>query len=330
MIIVLPNGPYQMRWKTHIYTFLISVIVAYLLTTNRRFMDFGIYIKQPTFWLLLFLAVVLLWVYLFWISAVQQFCYTVVATRPEKSAKRWHAHVRYYVCTIVPLASVHLLIMALLFRIAGSGLWESGYLRRDFWFFVSWMVGMAVLLQRQPHWSVYHRALQLWGMHREQEHGKGNAQPAAPDVLLEGNRPEPGANGYATPKKMEESIKIQDILLIDSYRRGAVIYLITGESIAIKASSSIVDSWKARCWFLKAGKGRCVNMWHLSPKYADKYLLEPVVAVKARFMDKQHWDEKKWRQKFHVSRWFRKDLAHHLEIREQLPRDCWDEYYECP
>ncbi|SFS39630.1 hypothetical protein [Sphingobacterium wenxiniae] len=319
-----------MRKTLFIYTLLCSVLVAYLLNTNTRFFEFQYYLSQPTFFWFFAFTLLLLWLYMWgisWLKKVTVNWFMVYARRPP-----WVQHILFYILACLTVGLFHLFLLSFLYTLIGSDLRSSGYLKRGFPTFVLVLLLYVGLLAWKPSYSIFYymyrhalrkKAKQLiqW---KEKQLNLLADMHTEPSTVMEVK----AESTILEPVAWINTVQTLDILVFVSKRKGSVLYMTNGEVILTLFSAKVIMDWKSKHWFLKIANGRYVNMYHLRRSKSSKYRLQASSAICKGFYEKSTLDEKGLQKLLHVSEWFEQELAHHEIIRDSLPRDCWNEWFE--
>lgn len=317
--------------------------MTYLLNTNGRFLDLMDYIEEPQFFLLCVLTFALLWLYMWWISRLVRLLFVLLSKM--RPSFRWPMYGAYFLTVGLSITTFHLCLLHFLYSLVNSGIVASGYMRIGFPIFVTILFVYTSLVLWKPSCSVFHDshirrwwkkgrravqwkdrqlALSVGDMYgngvAEQDnahkigHSSGSASKSVPSVVVE-------------PVPLLDKVRILDILIYLSTRNGGVLYLMDGRVLYTKYTANVIASWLANEWFLKVGKGRYVNMFHLRRSKTSKYhLVAPPAAMNA-LCGAGNLDDRKLRKLLSVTEWFEGNLAQHEKARVNLPVDCWDEYF---
>lgn len=256
---------------------------------------------------------------MWWINGIRRVVYVFLPKK--KHLPRWMLHLYYYSMITVSVGTFNTLLLHLLFDIAGSSLIESGYWKYGFPLLMLLLVFYASLLAWRPQYSFFYniQMRKLWQLGRRMVHWK-DRQGASDAPTTSSGKP-------LNPMPLVDKILILEILVYVSTRKGGILYMIDGHVIYTRHTSTVIDTWLAKDWFVRIGKGRFVNMYHLRRSKRSKYCLEPSPEVMEALRTVGNVDSRKRRKLMEVSDWFKEDLAQHELIREKLPLDCWKEEF---
>lgn len=276
-------------------------IIAYLITTNWRFLEFNTYFNEPFFWKLYKGTCVVVAFYLLLIELLHFYMILdkVRKTRHQTSAKR---KFKFFYTALVIVAVANLVILEVLFAIDGKSMLSAKYFQSGFIFFLLVFSAYELWICYKPRTTVGFWMMEDWVMDvvegieekakpvfmentEDFENDRYVVEPNLAYVVVDSEsegdlqnaastefivevesltNTEASMNNEKIQRYIEEiTILLMDILLIISHREGVYIYLRSGRCIYTESKLYIVFNEVNLDWFSEYHKGARVNLAHL-------------------------------------------------------------------
>lgn len=303
------------------------VFVAYLCTTNERFLEIDRYWSHPNFRLLLGLTILVFNFYMLWISIVYvvQDMFFGWYRKRVTSAGRFAC---YFVVAFVPVVSINSAALELLLRQGGRSLYTVGYFKTGIFFFVVPLIGYIGMIYLRPGWSMYvrlfHRfAVYIVGVVR----GLYVMASQARVIKIKVPSRMHVAEQKVLPAPQTRTLWAAQILAFRFTARATTAYLIDGSQLAVRFSSSELSHWAAAPWFVLIRDGFYLNMYYISHAADSIYHLVVEHTVEQTFLKKAGWKRADLIEFLTVSKRLRKNVAQHFEHRPDLDLNVWNDSF---
>lgn len=135
-------------------------------------------------------------------------------------------------------------------------------------------------------------------------------------------------NPYSTPYSNRMVIATCDIVMLFFGGQGAGMITNTGELILFKHTSSIMEKWLNKEWFVQMKRAVYINMWYFQPGLVQKYVLDIDPKVFELMKLNQLAVVDIWEKVITVSPRFRKNVAECFKNRDQLFPICRQELFD--
>lgn len=306
-----------------------ALLCAYLVNTTSQFLQYDKYLSSINFWVFWMVTYILLWVYMFWMTAVHYLCFIYNRHSEDNVAHHFYGKIKYMAMAVAPVLIFHLSMLHIVFMQQHHTLWDSGYLFHDFIFLIVPVVLYAIMLYRTPERAIFYTIVQKWmerlmdfflTYHRPRE--KEKVVMVFPSAASEDN-----TAMLLAPQPAKPAINFIKLLFLEFKTQSAVFYTVYGERITVALTSTAIKNWIVSDWFVQIRRGFYVNMWHVRHGMRSKYQLQLEPNVQQLFLEGLQIEESALQQMLQVSKDLKKNIAQHFIDRDQLTRDGWDETF---
>ncbi|MFD2556020.1 hypothetical protein [Sphingobacterium tabacisoli] len=249
-------------------------IIAYLLTTNWRFLHIKDYLNAPKFWPLYWATCVAVLIYMGIIEML--YCVLVLNhSRRTGGTPRLKRKIVFFVMGITIVTAINLTFLHFIFSTARHSFISAGYWESGFVFFLLLFIAYEVWIWYRPRTTLGFWVMERWVAKVVQ----GIEQKASPssvicteevalvdtDIALSDEIQTEifTKKGFAQIFIGEVSILLMDILLIISQRDGVSIYVRSGRCFFIEAKLAQLFNEGQLAWFTEYRKGARVGLAHL-------------------------------------------------------------------
>lgn len=293
------------------WTCLTLVLVAYLINTGRRFTELTVYFDQDGFLPLLIGTCFLLWIYM---GLVVFFASLFLRHKPT-TRQRFY----YYLTAITTVLALNTYLLSMLFAQHQGKPYLLNYLKTGFVFFLIPVLFYVLLVERLPHFS--------WPLHQLNRLRANRSLAADQPENSVGDVSTENTSSANSLNRGLRKIWIQDVVEIVFRRNGAIVYLVTGEGILFDRTSSAIEEWANKDWFVKIKKHQYVNMLHWSVGAKRKYELKLNDDVLDSYREVRRMTDKAWKEHCTVSERMRVNLTQYIEKRLSATSFLRDEYF---
>lgn len=308
-------------------------VVIYLMLTRQHFWDVYYYWTNTVF-VLSYIGMWLMCIfYMLWVNL----CYCIfLVFQPggiSKLSLRLRERLAFYL-SFGFIALMHLLMVILLFAIAGDYSALGDYVLRDYPFFIAALSVYVLFVYRKPERSLIYNL--MWNTFR------GGIRVLM-DILDKRASVEVGYTTMTIPMSEEgiapahhqagdnlrEVLFFNIVLFYFSKQRGSYLLTTSGQKIFIPHTSRILQGIAAESWFVKINKNVYVNMWYFATAPTRGQLTIDSVLWKSMSRHLTAEDIKVVTTLIHVSKRCKPNVAQHFKNRDCLETACWDEvmYY---
>lgn len=249
-------------------------IIAYLVTTNWRFLDFMDYLNAPKFWPLYWATCVVVGIYMVIIEAV----YCVLVLNHSKrigGIPKGKRKIAFFLTGITIVTAINLIFLYFVLSTAEHSFISARYWRSGFVFFLLLFMAYEAWVWYNPRTTWGFWVMERWvtkvvhGI--EQKAAPSSAtyleQAVAEDemtITVDEVEAEIEENTERTQLFIEAvSVVLMEILFIISQREGVYIYLRSGQCLFTEAKLAMLFKEEQLTWFSEYRKGARVSLAHL-------------------------------------------------------------------